>query len=98
MGCGCLFFQSVDLELIHRQAVSVGGTLYVSGCIGLKPDDGVMVSEDVEGQTVQVMENMKAVVEAGGMHMSDVVKCTILLQHMSDFPKVNTIYATCTSF
>ena len=53
-----------------------------------------MVGDDVETQTHQVLKNLMAVVEASGCKMEHVVKTTILLRSMADFPKVNAIYAT----
>mmetsp|Transcript_10781 Transcript_10781/g.15570 ORF Transcript_10781/g.15570 Transcript_10781/m.15570 type:complete len:131 (-) Transcript_10781:56-448(-) len=78
----------------YSQAVKAGNTLYVSGCIGLIPDEMKLVDGGVLAEAQQALTNMKAVVEAGGLTMGDVVKCTVLLQKMSDFPEVNKIYAT----
>eukprot|EP00455_Lapot_gusevi_P025115 TRINITY_DN2632_c0_g1_i1.p1 TRINITY_DN2632_c0_g1~~TRINITY_DN2632_c0_g1_i1.p1 ORF type:complete len:132 (-),score=44.00 TRINITY_DN2632_c0_g1_i1:106-501(-) len=78
----------------YSQGVRAGNMLYVSGCIGVDPVNRQFVSDEVEGQARQVLQNMKAIVEAGGSSMSNVVKCTILLRDMADFAKVNAVYAT----
>jgi len=77
----------------YNQAVTVDKTVYVSGCIPLEPASGVMVTGGIEKEAVQVLENFKAVVEASGSSMKNVVKCTILLQDINDWPAVNTIYS-----
>jgi len=69
-------------------------TAYVSGQIPLKPSDGQMVEGGVAEQAKQVLENVKAVVEAAGSSMGNVVKTTILLEDIKDWPAVNEVYAT----
>jgi 2-iminobutanoate/2-iminopropanoate deaminase len=76
----------------YSQAVRVGEWLFCSGQIAIDPKDGQIHASDVEGQTKQVLENLKAVLEAGGAKCSTVVKTTIFLKSMGDFPKVNEIY------
>jgi len=76
----------------YSQAVSVNGMLYTSGQIAMDAQ-GVMVADDVENQTHQVMKNLFYVLEAGGAHFHDVIKTTIFLADMNDFEKVNKIYA-----
>lgn len=78
----------------YSQAVAAGGMLYVSGQIPLDPKSGEIVEGGVSGQTKQVLENMKAVVEAGGGDMSKVVKVTIYITDMQQFAVVNEIYGT----
>ncbi len=77
----------------YSQAVKAGAFLFISGQIALDPESGEMVSADVEAQTERVMQNLKAVLEAGGAALEDVVKCTIYLKDMSDFATVNKTYA-----
>ena len=77
----------------YSQAIRAGGFLFCSGQIALDPQSGQVTSTDVEGQTKRVMENAKAVLHAAGMTFENVVKCTIFLKSMGDFPKVNEIYA-----
>ena len=78
----------------YSQAVVAGGVLYASGQIPLDPQTGETVDGGISAQTTQVLENLKAVVEAAGAHMSDVVKVTIYLVDMTQFSVVNEIYAT----
>lgn len=76
----------------YSQAVEANGFIYTSGQIALTPE-GVMVADDVENQTHQVMKNLFYVLEAAGAHFNDVIKTTIFLADMNDFEKVNAIYA-----
>ncbi len=78
----------------YSQAIKVGGLIFCSGQIALNPQTGQLSATDVVGQTRQVMENLKAVVEAGGAKMENVVKTTIFLKSMNDFPQVNEVYGT----
>jgi len=71
--------------------MKVGDFIFTSGQIALTPD-GVMVQDDIELQTTQVMQNLKAVLEAAGSSLQNVVKTTIFLANMDDFAKVNAIY------
>jgi reactive intermediate/imine deaminase len=77
----------------YSQAIRAGNTLYVSGQVALVPGTKEFNSDEVEGQTEQVMKNMGAILEAAGASYKDVVKTTVLLTDMADFPKVNAIYA-----
>jgi reactive intermediate/imine deaminase len=78
----------------YSQAIDVGGArlLYLSGQIPLDPASGQMVEGDVVAQTERVMENLKAVLVAGGATFDDVVKTTIFLVDLGDFGKVNETY------
>lgn len=67
--------------------------VYISGCIGMSKDTKALVSDNVEEQTRQVMENLKCIVEDCGSNMAKVVKCTVLVASMADFAKVNAIYS-----
>ena len=77
----------------YSQAVMANGTLYVSGQIPVVPATGVIVSEKVEDQARQVMENVKAVVEAAGLTLENVVKTTVFIKNMDDFAAINGIYS-----
>jgi 2-iminobutanoate/2-iminopropanoate deaminase len=79
----------------YSQAIKVrGGTLiFSSGQIALDPKTGNLVGATAAEQTVQVMENLKAVFEAAGGKLSDVVRTTIFLTDMNDFAAVNEVYA-----
>jgi 2-iminobutanoate/2-iminopropanoate deaminase len=77
----------------YSQAVMANGTLYVSGQIPVVPATGAIVSDKVEDQTRQVMENVKAVVEAAGLTLDNVVKTTVFIKNMDDFAVINGIYS-----
>lgn len=78
----------------YSQAIQAGNLVFCSGQIALDPVSGQMKGADVESQTKQVMENVKALVEASGGTLDHIVKTTIFLKSMADFPKVNEIYGT----
>jgi 2-iminobutanoate/2-iminopropanoate deaminase len=76
-----------------NQGIVVGNLLFTSGQLPMHPQTGA-VPPGIEAQTKQVLENLKAIIEAAGASLGDVVKTTVYLQRMSDFAKVNQIYAT----
>lgn len=76
----------------YSQAVLINNTLYTSGQIALHPETGELVMDDIETETEQVMHNMKAVLDAGGMTFEDVVKATIFISNMDDFARINSVY------
>lgn len=76
----------------YNQAVLSGNTLYTSGQIAINPVDGSLVTNTIEAETTQVMENLKAVLEAAGMTFENVVKSTIFIMNMNDFGAINAIY------
>ncbi len=77
----------------YSQAVLVNErTLYTSGQIALDPKTGELITSSIEVETKQVMENMKAVLEAAGMTFENVVKTTIFISDMNDFAKINGVY------
>jgi 2-iminobutanoate/2-iminopropanoate deaminase len=78
----------------YNQAVLVDNTLYTSGQIALNPATMELVLDTIEIETTQVMENMKAVLEAANMTFADVVKASIFISDMNDFAKINTIYGS----
>ena len=78
----------------YNQAVLKGDTLYTSGQIAIDPATGELVTDSIEAETKQVMENMKEVLIAAGMTFEHVVKTTIFIMDMNDFAKINTVYAT----
>ena len=77
----------------YSQAVLMGNTLYTSGQIALNPSTMELVLDDIETETQQVMENMKAVLEAANMTFGDVVKTTIFIMNMGDFARINAVYS-----
>ena len=78
----------------YNQAVLVGNILYTSGQIALHPLTMELVLDDIETETKQVMENMKAVLEAADMTFDNVVKTTIFIMDMEDFVRINTVYGS----
>ena len=77
----------------YSQAVICKGVLYASGQIGLDPEVGKLVADDVESQARQVTKNLSAVLAEAGCSLNDILKVNIFLTDMSDFPLVNEIYA-----
>ncbi|MFV5689612.1 RidA family protein [Flavobacterium sp. ZT3R25] len=78
----------------YNQAVLKGNTLYTSGQIAINPATGELVTATIGTETEQVMQNMKAVLEAAGMTFENVVKTTIFIMDMNDFGKINTVYGS----
>ena len=78
----------------YSQAVLMGNTLYTSGQIALHPETGELVMDDIETETKQVMENMKAVLDAAGMTFENVLKATIFISNMDDFARINSVYGS----
>jgi 2-iminobutanoate/2-iminopropanoate deaminase len=78
----------------YNQAVLMCNTLYTSGQIALHPTTMELVLDDIETETKQVMENMKAVLEAADMTFDNVVKTTIFIMNMEDFTKINSVYGS----
>lgn len=76
----------------YNQAVLVGNTLYTSGQIALDPISMELILDNIETETNQVMQNMKAVLEAAGMTFENVVKSTIFIMNMNDFARINSVY------
>lgn len=77
----------------YSQAVKAGNTVYLSGQIPLDPVDGEMVGGEVRAQIERVFENLKAVAEAAGGSLADVVKLNVFLTDLSHFPLVNEVMA-----
>jgi len=77
----------------YSQAIAHNGILYASGQIGLVPDTGKMIADNVEAQARQVTQNLSAVLAAAGATVNDIIKVTIFLVDMDDFTRVNPIYA-----
>jgi len=78
----------------YSQAIRVGDLLFCSGQIPLDPETGeLVVGHDVRAQTRRVMQNLAAVLEAGGASFGSVAKTTIFLVDMADFAEVNAVYA-----
>jgi 2-iminobutanoate/2-iminopropanoate deaminase len=76
----------------YSQAIRANGFVFVSGQVAFDPKSGYLVEGGVIQQTVRVLENLKAVLEAAGTSMENVVKTTVYLKSMQDFGKMNEIY------
>lgn len=76
----------------YSQAVRIGNFLYSSGQVALDPASGAVVPGGITEQTVRVIENLKAVLAAGGSSLAQVVKTTVFLKNMGDFAAMNEIY------
>ncbi len=77
----------------YSQAVAAGNTLYISGQLPIDPATGEFAGADIVTQTRQSLTNMKAILEANGMTMADVVKTTVLLADIAEFAAMNAVYA-----
>jgi 2-iminobutanoate/2-iminopropanoate deaminase len=77
----------------YSQAVVLNGVAYLSGQIPLDPTTGQLVEGDIAAQTERVLQNLKAVLEASGASLESVLKTTVFLKDMADFPKMNEVYA-----
>jgi len=76
----------------YSQAVKIDKSLYISGQIAIDPKTGE-IPEGIEAQTHQVFSNIKAILDAAGFSLNDVVSCDVYLKNLSDFPSMNKIYA-----
>jgi 2-iminobutanoate/2-iminopropanoate deaminase len=77
----------------YSQAIRAENLLFLSGQISINPETNEFIDGDIEIQTEQVLKNIKAILEAGGSSLEDVVKVTIYLRNMEDFALVNKIYS-----
>lgn len=76
----------------YSQGVDTGNLLFLSGQLPICPEQGDIVSTDIEGQTRQSLENVKAILASAGCTMDDVVKTTVFLNDIADFGKMNGVY------
>ncbi|MBI4721470.1 MAG: RidA family protein [Candidatus Stahlbacteria bacterium] len=76
----------------YSQGIKINGLVITSGQIPIDPDSGKVVSNDIVAQTRQVIENLKAVLEAGGLDLNQVVKTTVYLKDIADFESFNEVY------
>lgn len=77
----------------YSHGIAVGGLIFFSGQIAIDPAVGKITATDIEGQTVQVLSNISALLAAASLTPADVVKTTVFVRNMGDFAKVNAIYA-----
>lgn len=78
----------------YNQAILTGNTLYTSGQIALDPETMELVTDDILTETKQVMENMKAVLEAADMSFENVIKSSIFISDMNNFKDINAVYGS----
>ena len=76
----------------YSQGVRVGNLIFTAGQIPLDPATQQVVSSDIVAQTTRVLENLKAVLEAGGSNLDRVVKATVFLKDFNDFAAMNEVY------
>ncbi len=76
----------------YNQAVEMGGLVFTSGQIGMDPSTGKLVDGGIEAETVQALHNLQSVLEAAGATLSDVLKCTVYVTDMGDYPRINEVY------
>ena len=76
----------------YAQAVKINGVVYTAGQIPIDPKTGNFVEGGINEQTRQVLENLKAVLAAAGSSLDQVVKATVFLKNMADFPAMNEVY------
>lgn len=105
-GTSCLAFSQTATKKIidtknapapigpYSQAVEAGGLLFVSGQIAKDPATGAMKNDSIKEEATQVMNNVKAVLNAAGLEMDNIVKATIYLTDINDFKKVNEVYGS----
>ncbi|MBK8699854.1 MAG: RidA family protein [Saprospiraceae bacterium] len=77
----------------YNQAIKAGNTLYVSGQIAIVPETGVIVTDDIETETHQVLKNLGAILKEAEMTFEDVVKCSVFVMDMDMFSRINAVYA-----
>ena len=78
----------------YNQAILVNNTLYTSGQIAINPVTGNLVIDNIKNETKQVMENLKAVLEAAHLDFSNVIKSSIFISNMDNFTQINEVYGS----
>ena len=76
----------------YSQAIRVGDLVFCSGQIGLDPATKELAGDDIESQIVQIFKNIRAILGEAGMYLSNIVKTTVFLVNMDDFPAMNALY------
>jgi 2-iminobutanoate/2-iminopropanoate deaminase len=77
----------------YSQAIKSNGFVYLSGQVALEPKSGELIGGDIRQQTERVFENIKGILEAAGSNLHHVIKATVFLKDMNDFPAMNEVYA-----
>jgi 2-iminobutanoate/2-iminopropanoate deaminase len=76
----------------YSQAIQSGNMLFVSGQIAIEKSSGKIITSDIEAETVQVMANLAEILKSAGTDFASIVKTTIFLKDMDNFPRVNEVY------
>jgi 2-iminobutanoate/2-iminopropanoate deaminase len=77
----------------YNQSIVAGGMLYISGQIPIDPATGEMVKDNIEHETAQVLRNISAILQAAGLGLEDVVKCSVFVKNIDDFGRINEVYS-----
>jgi 2-iminobutanoate/2-iminopropanoate deaminase len=77
----------------YSQAIKANGFVFVSGQLALRPGESEMVADEIGAQTEQVFANLRAILEAAGSSLDQLVKTTVFLQNLADFPGMNEVYS-----
>lgn len=77
----------------YSQAIKANGVIYLSGQVALDSKSGELIGADIRQQTERVFENIKGILEAAGSNLHHVIKATVFLKDMNDFPAMNEVYA-----
>jgi 2-iminobutanoate/2-iminopropanoate deaminase len=78
----------------YSQAIQSGNLLFVSGQVAIQKSTGNIIATSIQDETHQVMKNIEEILKAADMNFSNVLKCTIFLKDMNNFPKVNDVYGS----
>lgn len=78
----------------YSQAIVIEKTIYVSGQIAIDPKTNQVITGDIKAETIQVMKNIKAILEGAGTDLKNIVKTSIFLKDMNDFVAVNEVYGS----
>jgi len=78
----------------YSQAIKYNGLTIASGQIAIDPKTGILDTSSIENETIQILRNIDALLEAGNLKRNNILKCSIFLKNMNDFSKVNEIYGS----
>ncbi len=76
----------------YNQSVAFNGMLFVSGQIAINPESGELVLDSIEAETHQVLKNLRAILEAAGSGLEQVIKATVFVRDMNEFGRINVVY------
>jgi len=78
----------------YNQAIMTDNVLYISGQIGINRETGILVNDDINAETTQVMNNLGAILHEANLHYSNIVKCTIYVSDLKYFADINKVYGS----